>query len=140
MVIEQIFADLIDGPLAHVPSGSTQVNRACMWGSQIVTSLAGWLRQLTVLPDPDHGGLLGLNVRDGKVMITTLRHRLIAIPARSGPASSRVSPAWSEATPTSAGQAGATSPGSTSHPAAARSQQMPIHSKMITQARSVDPG
>jgi hypothetical protein len=47
----------------------------------IATSLAGWLHQLTAIPNPG-GGLLGWGVRDGKAMITTLRHRLIRVPGR----------------------------------------------------------
>ena len=47
----------------------------------LAATIAGWLHQLT-------GTLLGEDlvaghgVRDGKAMIATLRHRLIAIPAR----------------------------------------------------------
>ena len=52
-----------------------------MWGALIATSLAGYLHQLTALPDHD-GGLLGWGVRDGKAMIATLRHRLLCIPGR----------------------------------------------------------
>jgi hypothetical protein len=45
----------------------------------IAPSLAGWLHQLTAGPDPG-GGLLGWGARDGRAMITTLRHRLLCVP------------------------------------------------------------
>ena len=80
--IENIFRDAKHGAaLRHLPSGYERVNRAWMWGALIATSLAGWLHQLTALPDPG-GGLLGWGVRDGKAMIATLRHRLIRVPGR----------------------------------------------------------
>ena len=67
--------------LRHLPSGYTQVNTAWMWGSLLAASIAGWLHQLTgVLAGDDL--IAGHGVRDGKAMIATLRHRLIAIPAR----------------------------------------------------------
>jgi hypothetical protein len=57
-----------------------------MWGALIAASLAGWLHHLTALPDPDAAHRptpsLGLGVRDGKAMITALRHRLIGVPGR----------------------------------------------------------
>jgi hypothetical protein len=52
-----------------------------MGGALIATSLAGYLHQLTAIPDPG-GGLLGWGIRDGKAMIATLRHRLLRIPGR----------------------------------------------------------
>jgi Transposase DDE domain len=80
--IENVFRDAKHGAaLRHLPSGHQRVNRAWMWGALIATSLAGYLHQLTALPDPG-GGLLGWGVRDGKAMIATLRHRLIRVPAR----------------------------------------------------------
>ena len=80
--IENVFRDAKHGAaLRHLPSGYEQVNRAWMWGALIATSLAGYLHQLTALPDHD-GGLLGWGVRDGKAMIATLRHRLLCIPGR----------------------------------------------------------
>jgi hypothetical protein len=62
--------------------GIRRVNRAWIWGALIATSLAGWLHQLTAIPDPGGGGLLGWGIRDGKAMIATLRHRLITVPGR----------------------------------------------------------
>jgi hypothetical protein len=80
--IENTFRDAKHGAaLRHLPSGYAQVNQAWTWGALIATSLAGWLHQLTAIPDPG-GELLGLGIRDGKAMITTLRHRLIAVPGR----------------------------------------------------------
>jgi Transposase DDE domain group 1 len=80
--IENIFRDAKHGAaLRHLPSGYERVNRAWMWGALIATSLAGWLHQLTAIPDPG-GRLLGWGVRDGKAMIATLRHRLLRVPAR----------------------------------------------------------
>jgi hypothetical protein len=80
--IENVFRDAKHGAaLRHLPSGYEQVNRAWMWGALIATSLAGYLHQLTALPDPE-GGLLGWGVRDGKAMIATLRHRLLCVPGR----------------------------------------------------------
>ena len=39
---------------ATYPSGYAHVNRAWMWGALIATNLAGWLHQLTAIPDSDH--------------------------------------------------------------------------------------
>lgn len=67
--------------LRHLPSGHAQVNTAWMWGALLAASMAGWLHQLTATTagqDP----LTGHGVRGGKAMITTLRHRLIRVPAR----------------------------------------------------------
>jgi len=50
-------------------------------GALIATSIAGWLHQLTGLPDPGCG-LLGWRVRDGAAVIVTLRHRLNRVPGR----------------------------------------------------------
>jgi hypothetical protein len=87
--IENVFRDAKHGAaLRHLPSGYAHVNRAWMWGALIATSLAGWLHQLTAIPNPDHDAahqstsLRGLGVRDGKAMIATLRHRLIRVPGR----------------------------------------------------------
>ncbi len=80
--IENIFRDSKHGAaLRHLPSGYTQVNTAWMWGSLLAASIAGRLHQLT-------GTIIGSDLtaghgtRDGKAMIVTLRHRLIAIPTR----------------------------------------------------------
>ena len=80
--VENIFRDSKHGAaLRHLPSGNKQVNTAWMWAALLAATIAGWLHQLT-------GTILGEDlvaghgVRDGKAMIATLRHRLIAIPAR----------------------------------------------------------
>jgi hypothetical protein len=52
-----------------------------MWGALLAVSIAGWLHQLTATPGPD-ATLIGHGVRDGQAMITTLRHKLIRVPAR----------------------------------------------------------
>jgi hypothetical protein len=80
--IENIFRDSKHGAaLRHLPSGYTQVNTAWMWGSLLAASIAGWLHQLTgTIIGPVLAA--GHGTRDGKAMIATLRHRLIAIPAR----------------------------------------------------------
>jgi hypothetical protein len=80
--VENLFRDSKHGAaLRHLPSGYVEVNTAWMWGSLLVASMAAWLHQLTATERPD-GHLSGWGTRDGKAMITTLRHRLITIPAR----------------------------------------------------------
>ncbi|HEX9177418.1 MAG TPA: IS1380 family transposase [Mycobacterium sp.] len=82
--VENIFRDSKHGAaLRHLPSGNKQVNTAWMWGALLAASIAGWLHQLTaVLADDDTDIVAGHGVHGGKAMIATLRHRLIAIPAR----------------------------------------------------------
>jgi Transposase DDE domain group 1 len=80
--VENIFKDAKHGgALRHLPSGYPQVNTGWMWGALLAVSIAGWLHQLTATPGPG-GQLAGHGVRDGQAMITTLRHRLIRVPAR----------------------------------------------------------
>lgn len=80
--IENVFRDAkLGAALRHLPSGYPQVNKAWLWGGLLAVSIAGWLHQLTAIPGPD-GRLAGHGVRDGHAMITTLRHRLIRVPAR----------------------------------------------------------
>jgi hypothetical protein len=69
------------GALRHLPSGYPQANKAWMWGALVAVSITGWLHQLTATPRAS-GKLAGHGVRDGQVMITTPRHRLIRVPAR----------------------------------------------------------
>ena len=80
--IENVFRDSKHGAaLRHLPCRYQQVNTAWMWGALLAASIAGWLHQLTgAITGPDL--IAGHGVRDGKAMIATLRHRLIAIPAR----------------------------------------------------------
>jgi hypothetical protein len=80
--IENVFRDSKHGAaLRHLPSGYVQVNTAWMWGALLAASMAGWLHQLTATEDR-HGRLSGWGTREGKAMITTLRRRLINVPAR----------------------------------------------------------
>jgi hypothetical protein len=80
--IENVFRDSKHGAaLRHLPSGYVEVNTAWMWGALLAASMAGWLHQLTATEDR-HGRLSGWGTRAGKAMITTLRRRLINVPAR----------------------------------------------------------
>lgn len=79
---ENVFRDSKHGAaLQHLPSGHAEINTAWMWGALLAVSIAGWLHELTATTD-DQGRQTGWGVRDGKAMIATLRHRLIAVPAR----------------------------------------------------------
>lgn len=81
--IENLFRDSKHGAaLRHLPSGYPEVNTAWMWGALLAASMAAWLHQLTAIEHPTTGQLSGWGARDGKAMITTLRHRLIRVPAR----------------------------------------------------------
>jgi Transposase DDE domain group 1 len=83
--IENLFRDSKHGAaLRHLPSGYPEVNTAWMWGALLAATMAAWLHQLTATEHPTTGQLSGWGTRDGKAMITTLRHRLIRIPARLG--------------------------------------------------------
>ena len=66
--------------LRHLPSGYPQVNTAWMWGALLAASIAGWLHQLTATCSGAR--LFGHGIRAGQAMISTLRHRLIRVPAR----------------------------------------------------------
>lgn len=68
-VIETVFADLIDGPLAHLPSGRFGANSAWVLCAAIAHNL---LRAAGALASP----VLG------KARATTLRRKIIAVPAR----------------------------------------------------------
>jgi hypothetical protein len=68
-IIETVFADLIDGPLAHLPSGRFGANNAWMICAAITHNL---LRAAGTLASPNHGVARG----------ATLRRQLINIPAR----------------------------------------------------------
>jgi hypothetical protein len=68
-VIETVFADLIDGPLAHMPSGSFGANSAWVLCAAIAHNLlraAGTLASTTL----------------GKARGSTLRRKIITVPAR----------------------------------------------------------
>jgi hypothetical protein len=80
--IENVFRDSKHGAaLRHLPSGYQQVNLAWMWGALLAATIAGWMHQLTATERAD-GTLAGHGVRHGKAMISTLRRRLVRIPAR----------------------------------------------------------
>ncbi len=68
-IIETVFADLIDGPLAHMPSGRFGANSAWVLCAAIAHNL---LRAAGALADPQLGRARG----------TTLRRKIIAVPAR----------------------------------------------------------
>jgi hypothetical protein len=68
-IIEQINADLVDGPLAHLPSGIFTANAAWLTCAAIAHNL---LRALGCLAGPVHAKARG----------ATVRRHLIAVPAR----------------------------------------------------------
>jgi DDE family transposase len=79
--VENLFRDAkLGAAMRHLPSGYPEVNRAWMWGALLAATIVGWLHQLTAI-DKD-GQLIGHGLRGGQAMIATLRHRLIAVPAR----------------------------------------------------------
>jgi hypothetical protein len=80
--VENVFRDGKHGAaLRHLPSGYPEVNTAWMWGALLAAGIAGWLHELTGATSND-GRIAGHGIRQGKAMIATLRHRLIAVPAR----------------------------------------------------------
>src|SRR4051794_9196172 len=68
-IIETVFADLIDGPLAHLPSGHFGANSACALCAAIAHNL---LHAAGTLADRPHTRARG----------ATLRRQLISVPAR----------------------------------------------------------
>jgi hypothetical protein len=68
-VIETVFADLIDGPLAHLPSGRFGANSAWILCAAIAHNL---LRAASVLAGDQHTRARG----------STLRRRIVNVPAR----------------------------------------------------------
>jgi hypothetical protein len=68
-IIEQVIADLVDGPLAHLPSGNFAANAAWLTCAGITHNL---LRAAATLASRRHGKARG----------STLRRELINIPAR----------------------------------------------------------
>jgi hypothetical protein len=69
-VVEQVFADLYDGPLAHLPSGKFTANAAWLAIAAIAHNL---LRAAGALASPLHA----------KARAATVRRHLIAVPART---------------------------------------------------------
>jgi Transposase DDE domain group 1 len=59
--------------LRHLPSGDRAVNTVWMWAALLAINLSAWLQELTGL---DHGD------GRGRSHLGTLRHRLLAVPAR----------------------------------------------------------
>jgi hypothetical protein len=59
--------------LRHLPSGDRTVNTAWMWGALLAINLSAWLQELS-----------GLDTGDGRgrAHLSTLRHRLLKVPAR----------------------------------------------------------
>ena len=70
-IIETVFADLIDGPLAHMPSGRFGANSAWV----LCAAISHNLRAAGVLAGDHHSRARG----------STLRRQLVNIPARPGP-------------------------------------------------------
>ena len=68
-IIEQVIADLVDGPLAHLPSGDFAANAAWLTCAGIAHNL---LRAAATLASRRHGKARG----------ATVRRELINIPAR----------------------------------------------------------
>jgi hypothetical protein len=68
-IIETVFADLIDGPLAHLPSGSFSANAAWVICAAITHNL---LRAAGTLAGTRHARVRG----------ATLRRQIITVPAR----------------------------------------------------------
>jgi Transposase DDE domain group 1 len=68
-IIETVFADLIDGPLAHLPSGRFGANSAWILCAAIAHNL---LRAAATLAGPAHAVARG----------ATLRRKIVTIPAR----------------------------------------------------------
>jgi Transposase DDE domain group 1 len=69
-IIETVFADLIDGPLAHLPSGRFAANSAWAICAAITHNL---LRAAGTLAGPKHAVARG----------ATLRHQIVTVPART---------------------------------------------------------
>jgi len=68
-IIETVFADLIDGPLAHLPSGRFAANSAWAICAAMTHNL---LRAAGTLTGPQHGLARG----------ATLRRQIVTVPAR----------------------------------------------------------
>ena len=68
-IIETVFADLIDGPLAHIPSGRFGANSAWILCAAIAHNL---LRAAGILAGDQHTRARG----------STLRRRIVNVPAR----------------------------------------------------------
>ncbi|WP_236591492.1 transposase [Mycobacterium heckeshornense] len=69
-IVEQVFADLLDGPLAHLPSGRFNANAAWL---QLAATAHALTRTLGVLASPEHT----------LARSATIRTQLINVAARS---------------------------------------------------------
>lgn len=73
-IIEQVFADLFDGPLAHLPSGQFNANAAWL---QLAATAHALTRALGVVASPKHALARGATIRTQLINVA-------ARPARSG--------------------------------------------------------
>jgi hypothetical protein len=73
-IVEQVFADLLDGPLAHLPSGQFNANAAWL---QLAATAHAVTRALGVLASPRHALARGATIRTQLINVA-------ARPARSG--------------------------------------------------------
>ena len=73
-IIEQVFADLFDGPLAHLPSGRFNANAAWL---QLAATAHALTRTLGVLASPEHALARGATIRTQLINVA-------ARPARAG--------------------------------------------------------
>jgi hypothetical protein len=73
-IIEQVFADLLDGPLAHLPSGQFNANAAWL---QLAATAHALTRALGVLASPRHALARGATIRTQLINVA-------ARPARAG--------------------------------------------------------
>ena len=73
-IIEQVFADLLDGPLAHLPSGQFNANAAWL---QLAATAHAFTRALGVLASPRHALARGATIRTQLINVA-------ARPARAG--------------------------------------------------------
>jgi Transposase DDE domain group 1 len=59
--------------LRHLPSGDRAVNTVWMWGALLAINMSAWIQELAGLDNGD---------ARGRAHLATLRHRLLAVPAR----------------------------------------------------------
>jgi hypothetical protein len=82
-VVEQVFADLIDGPLAHLPSSRFNANAAWL---QLAVTAHAFTRALGTLASARHAKARGATIREELIQVAG---RL----ARSGPRPDHLAPA-----------------------------------------------
>ena len=82
-IIETVFADLIDGPLAHLPSGHFGANSAWVLCAAIAHNLLHTAGILASGPDASEPGTAGAaSGAHARARGATLRRQLITVPAR----------------------------------------------------------